>query len=84
MRTTVHLVTARDGATLRPLMRRCWTRGFAASPWAKELPGVDLDAVPRPAASCSRASRARARELGERCSAERFPGDDAAVARATP
>ena len=42
MRATIHLVTARDWARLRPLARPVLKRGFNASPFSKSVAGVDL------------------------------------------
>ncbi|MBB5872611.1 hypothetical protein F4553_006045 [Allocatelliglobosispora scoriae] len=44
MRSTIHLVSARDAWNLRPLVQQVSTRGFHTN-WGKRLPGVDLDAV---------------------------------------
>ena len=45
MRTTIHLVTARDASTLRAVMQGVCERGFRSSPFARRLAGVDLNAV---------------------------------------
>jgi winged helix DNA-binding protein len=46
MRTTVHLVTARDCLTLGPLLRPVLERGFwTGSPFGRQIKGVDVDAV---------------------------------------
>ncbi len=42
MRATLHLVTARDWARLRPLLSPVLARGFKASPYSKLIAGVDL------------------------------------------
>lgn len=44
MRSTLHLVTARDCLTLRPLVQIVSERSFQSN-WLKQLPGIDRDAV---------------------------------------
>ncbi|MDP9344892.1 MAG: winged helix DNA-binding domain-containing protein [Actinomycetota bacterium] len=75
MRTTVHLVTTRDGATLRPLMQPVLDRSFASSPWAKRLHGVDLDAVAAAGRDLLGTGVLTRAQLAARL-AERFPGHD--------
>ena len=43
MRRTVHLVTADDFLVLRPVMQDMVERGYASSPFAPQIQGVDLD-----------------------------------------
>jgi hypothetical protein len=43
MRTTIHLVTARDCALLWPVMRTVHARNFRGSPFGKAVGAVDLD-----------------------------------------
>jgi hypothetical protein len=45
MRATVHMVTARDALTLRPLIQPVLERGFRASPFGRRLAGVDLGPI---------------------------------------
>jgi hypothetical protein len=46
MRTTLHLVTARDCLTLDPLLRPVLERGFwTGTPFGRRIKGVDVDAV---------------------------------------
>jgi hypothetical protein len=43
MRSTIHLVTARDWSRLRPLMSSVLARHFRGSPFSRSLRGVDVD-----------------------------------------
>lgn len=43
MRTTIHLVTARDCARLWPLMQSVHARSFKGSPFGKAVAGIDFD-----------------------------------------
>lgn len=45
MRTTLHLVTARDCRALYPVMRDVLVRAFRSSPFAKALDGADLEPI---------------------------------------
>jgi hypothetical protein len=45
MRNTIHLVSAADAPGLRAVLQPMMTRSFAASPYAKQLVGVNLVAV---------------------------------------
>jgi hypothetical protein len=46
MRTTIHLLTARDWLALRPVLQVVQERGFATgSPFGRQLAGLDIDEV---------------------------------------
>ena len=45
MRVTIHMVTARDFLTLRPLLQSLMESRFRSSPFARELDGIDVAAV---------------------------------------
>jgi len=45
MRTTIHLVSARDALTIRPLVQQVAERQWRYSPFARNLAGVDIDQV---------------------------------------
>ncbi|MFI5225948.1 MAG: winged helix DNA-binding domain-containing protein [Candidatus Limnocylindrales bacterium] len=45
MRGTVHLVSADDALAMRSVVRPVIERGFGASPFARALAGLDIDAV---------------------------------------
>ena len=75
MRTTIHLVSARDCALLRPLLQPAITGSFKGSAFSRELEGLDLDAV----VASGRAlleEQPRTRAELSRLLAERWPDHD--------
>jgi Winged helix DNA-binding domain len=59
MRSTIHLVSARDGLGLYPLMRPVLERTFRGSSFSKQVAGVDLDELLAAGRDCSRGSLGR-------------------------
>jgi hypothetical protein len=75
MRGTVHLVTAADFAALRPVVQPMLERLFARSPFARNLRGLDLDALLAEAVPLVE-EKPRARAELARALAERRPDID--------
>ena len=75
MRGTVHLVTAADFAALRPVVQPMLERLFARSPFARNLRGLDLDALLAEAIPLVE-EKPRTRADLARALAERRPGID--------
>jgi Winged helix DNA-binding domain len=77
MRTTIHLVSARDCLALRPLFQAVAARQWGYTAFARNLAGLDLDEVVA-AGRALMAERPRtSHEIG-RLLAERWPGRDVA------
>jgi hypothetical protein len=75
MRATVHLFSREDALRVRALTRPMLAARFASSPFPKQLPGVDLDAVCRRAREVATDEAIGRVELGRRLS-EQFTGVD--------
>src|SRR4051794_40218063 len=45
LRTTIHLLTARDALALAPVMRSVWLTAFKRSPFRTNLEGIDIEAL---------------------------------------
>jgi hypothetical protein len=72
MRTTLHLVTARDAVQLRPAMQDVCARSFASSPFRRDVEGLDLDEVRDAGMEILGAETLTTAELGRRL-AQRWP-----------
>src|SRR6188472_968016 len=82
MRSTIHLVTARDAFALRSWTQPALTRGFASSPFAKRLEGIEIEslvALGREIVDDASLSRAA---LGRSLAARWPDGDEEAMAYA--
>jgi len=76
MRTTLHLVTARDAWRLRAVVQPVCERGFRGSPFARRLDGVDLEAVLAAGVEVLETRPSTVADLGHRL-ADRWPDADA-------
>ena len=77
MRSTIHLVTARDCLRLRPLLQPVSQRAFdIGSPFGKRLAGADIDAVVEAGRAFVEETPRKGPELAAHLSAL-FPGYDA-------
>ena len=77
MRTTIHLVTADDALMLHPLVRPVHARMFASNAFARNIAGVDPDAL-RAAGRALLAEKPRTRAELAPLLAARWPGYDPA------
>lgn len=77
MRTTIHLVTAGDAAMLHPLLRPVHARMFGSNAFARNIAGVDRDAL-RAAGRALLAEKPRTRAELAPLLAARWPGYDPA------
>lgn len=76
MRTTIHLVSARDALTIRPLMQPVLDRAWRYSPFSKQLSGADVEEVVAAGLELLAERPLVATELGKRLQ-ERWPDADA-------
>lgn len=76
LRTTLHLVTARDALRMRPVLQPVLGRGYASgSPFHKQLVGVNIEALTTAGKSLLDDEALTTAELGKRL-AERWPDRD--------
>ncbi len=76
MRCTLHLVTARDFASMRPALQAVCERGlFSGSPFGRQLDGIEVDALRAAGRELLAAGPLTGAELGRRLKA-RFPDYD--------
>ena len=76
MRTTIHLVSARDALAIRPLMQPVLDRAWRYSPFSKKLGGANVDDVVAAGLELLVERSYVATELGKRLQ-ERWPDADA-------
>ena len=76
MRSTLHLVTARDARALSPITQPVRSRMFKSTPFAKNLKGLDLEEVVAAGRELLEAEPRTTAQLGALL-AERWPGRDA-------
>ena len=77
LRTTIHLLTARDALALAPVMRPVWIAAFRKSPFRPNLEGIDIEALASAGRALLDEGPLRPIDLGRRL-AERWPGRDPA------
>jgi hypothetical protein len=77
MRTTIHLVSARDCIEFRPLLQPVVERQWRYSPFARALAGVDIDEVISAGLALLEGQPLSGGEIGKRL-AERWPDRDPA------
>lgn len=76
MRTTIHLVSARDAVGLRPILQPVVERGFrSGSPFGRRIVGADVAAVLASGRALLETQPLTVAQLGPRL-VERFPGFD--------
>jgi winged helix DNA-binding protein len=76
MRTTIHLVSARDALTIRPLMQPVLDRAWRYSPFSRRLAGADVNEVVAAGLALLAERPFVATDLGKRLQ-ERWPDADA-------
>jgi hypothetical protein len=76
LRTTIHLLTARDWLRLRPVVQVVQEAGFRGSPFSKNVADLDLEEVAAEGQRILDEQPRSGNELGKAL-AERWPGHDA-------
>ena len=75
LRTTLHLATADDALRMWPVFQPVLARAWSSSPFIKQLPGIDIDAVVAASRSLLEAEPQTTSALGKRLH-ERWPRHD--------
>jgi hypothetical protein len=75
LRTTIHLLSARDALALTPVVRDVWERSFRNTPFRRNIAGIDPDELAAAGRALLEDGALRPIDLGRRL-AEHWPGRD--------